>query len=178
MADDGHQIAMAARFRPETQKPFSALWKVTRSTRPASTSWVDVSRLDLIRIAGSSVLSLCATSGEPPRRRNHNGADGARCRVRTNAIDGRKPDIADRGRGRRNWADSGHFNRREATAKCVPVADIRWGETGVARPVTRISPCSLRRHSARNLGDEKVACQRVDPRGVWRNYRSIEQRPA
>ena len=28
-------------FALRTQKPFSALWKVTRSTRPASTSWVD-----------------------------------------------------------------------------------------------------------------------------------------
>src|SRR5271155_236597 len=28
-------------FARRTQKPFSALWKVTRSTSPASTSWVD-----------------------------------------------------------------------------------------------------------------------------------------
>src|SRR5450759_3717246 len=28
-------------FARSTQKPFSLLWKVTRSTRPASTSWVD-----------------------------------------------------------------------------------------------------------------------------------------
>src|SRR4029077_12947476 len=56
-------------FALRTQKPFSALWKVTRSTRPASTSWVDGSRLDFIRIAGSSVLSLGATSVEPHRRR-------------------------------------------------------------------------------------------------------------
>src|SRR5271157_2360099 len=45
-----------------TQKPFSTLWKVTRSTRPASTSWVVGSRLDVIRIAASSVLALGATS--------------------------------------------------------------------------------------------------------------------
>ena len=38
MADDGHQIAVAARLALSTQKPFSALWKVTRSTRPARTS--------------------------------------------------------------------------------------------------------------------------------------------
>jgi Helix-hairpin-helix motif len=43
-------------FALRTQKPFSALWKVTRSTRPASTSWVDGSELDLIGIAGSSLL--------------------------------------------------------------------------------------------------------------------------
>src|SRR5208337_2337645 len=49
-------------FALRTQKPFSALWKVTRSTSPASTSWVVVSGLDFIRIAGSSVLSLGATS--------------------------------------------------------------------------------------------------------------------
>src|SRR5678810_1090126 len=28
-------------FARKTQKPFSVLWKVTRSTRPARTSWVD-----------------------------------------------------------------------------------------------------------------------------------------
>jgi hypothetical protein len=38
MANDRHQIAVAARFRPENAKPFSPLWKVTRSTRPARTS--------------------------------------------------------------------------------------------------------------------------------------------
>ena len=79
-------------FALRTQKPFSALWKVTRSTRPASTSWVDGSRLDFIRIAGSSVLSLGATSVEPHRRRIIRAgqrADGARCRARTNAMDGR-----------------------------------------------------------------------------------------
>src|SRR6202795_2056644 len=37
-----------------TQKPFSLLWKVTRSTRPASTSWVDDSGCGFIRIVGSS----------------------------------------------------------------------------------------------------------------------------
>jgi hypothetical protein len=33
-----------------TQKPFSALWKVTGSMRPASTSWVDDSGCGFIRI--------------------------------------------------------------------------------------------------------------------------------
>jgi hypothetical protein len=45
-------------FALRTQKPFSLLWKVTRSTRPASTSWVDGSRLDFIRVAGSSMCLL------------------------------------------------------------------------------------------------------------------------
>ena len=75
-----------------TQKPFSALWKVTRSLRPASTSWVDGSGLDFIRIVGSSVLSLGATPVEPPRRRIIGAgqrADDARCRAKTYAIDGR-----------------------------------------------------------------------------------------
>src|SRR5271166_5942070 len=49
-------------FALRTQKPFSPLWKVTRSTRPASTSWVVGSGLDFIRIAGSSVCALGATS--------------------------------------------------------------------------------------------------------------------
>src|ERR1700693_1142773 len=98
-------------FALRTQKPFSALWKVTRSTRPASTSWVDGSRLDFIRIAGSSVLSLGATSVEPHRWRIIGAgqrADGARCRARTNAMDGqnrRKAPVADRGLERLNWAD-------------------------------------------------------------------------
>jgi hypothetical protein len=35
-------------FALRTQKPFSLLWKVTRSTRPASTSWADGLRLDFI----------------------------------------------------------------------------------------------------------------------------------
>src|SRR5271154_2772000 len=64
-----------------TQKPFSALWKVTRSTRPASTSWVDGSRLDFIRIAGRPFCLLGATSVEPHRRRIIGAgqrADGAR----------------------------------------------------------------------------------------------------
>jgi hypothetical protein len=34
MADDGDQIALAARLTRSTQKPLSSLWKVTRSTRP------------------------------------------------------------------------------------------------------------------------------------------------
>ena len=33
-----------------TQKPFSALWKVTRSTRPARTSWVDESGCGFSRL--------------------------------------------------------------------------------------------------------------------------------
>src|ERR1700689_2028865 len=38
-------------FALRTQKPFSPLWKVTRSTSPASTSWVDGSEMDVMRIA-------------------------------------------------------------------------------------------------------------------------------
>src|SRR5262249_61988686 len=34
-----------------TQKPFSALWYVTRSTRPASTSWVDGSGCGLMGLS-------------------------------------------------------------------------------------------------------------------------------
>jgi hypothetical protein len=64
MADDGHQNAVAARFRPETQKPFSALRKVTRSTRPARTSCVDNSGVDFMRIAGSLVFAAaCYRAG-------------------------------------------------------------------------------------------------------------------
>jgi hypothetical protein len=67
MADDGHQIAVAARFRPENAKAVLGVVGGARSTRPASTSWIDGSRLDFIRIAGSSVLSLGATSMDAPR---------------------------------------------------------------------------------------------------------------
>ena len=56
MANNGHQIAVAARLRPEHAKPFSPLWKVTRFTSPANTSWVDGSELDLMRIARTSLL--------------------------------------------------------------------------------------------------------------------------
>src|SRR5450432_4000871 len=38
-------------FARRTQKPFSLLWKVTRSTTPASTSWVDGSCCGLICVA-------------------------------------------------------------------------------------------------------------------------------
>src|SRR5882724_8763841 len=38
-------------FARRTQKPFSLLWKVTRSTKPASTSWVDGSCCGLICVA-------------------------------------------------------------------------------------------------------------------------------
>jgi hypothetical protein len=33
------QFAVAAHLDPQTQKPFSSLWYVTRSIRPASTRW-------------------------------------------------------------------------------------------------------------------------------------------
>src|ERR1700678_4435865 len=48
-------------FARRTQKPFSALWKVTRSTRPASTSWVDDSGVGRMRSPRSPVFSLRAT---------------------------------------------------------------------------------------------------------------------
>src|SRR5258708_26451458 len=43
-------------FARRTQKPFSALRKVTRSTRPARTSWVDDSGCRFMRTARSSDL--------------------------------------------------------------------------------------------------------------------------
>src|SRR5271169_6415990 len=57
-------------FALRTQKPLSGLWNVTRSTRPASTSWVDGSGLDFIGIAESSVslLALRLWFGEGYRR--------------------------------------------------------------------------------------------------------------
>src|SRR6204780_4613505 len=48
-------------FARRTQKPFSALWKVTRSTKPASTSWVDDSGVGLMRSPRSPVFSPRAT---------------------------------------------------------------------------------------------------------------------
>src|SRR5215475_12074321 len=42
-----------------TQKPFSALWYVTRSTRPANTSWVDVSGGDFILIGSILIGGPC-----------------------------------------------------------------------------------------------------------------------
>src|SRR6476619_1673134 len=40
-------------FALRTQKPFSALWKVTRSARPVRTSWVDDSSADFMWALGS-----------------------------------------------------------------------------------------------------------------------------
>src|SRR5580700_4845932 len=57
--------------------------------------------------------ALRLTSVEPHRRRIIGAgqrADGARCRARTNAMDGRnrrKPAVADRDLGRLNWAETG-----------------------------------------------------------------------
>ena len=56
-------------FALKTQKPFSGLWKVTRSTRPARTSCVDDSDVGFIRAPGSPVLSSSATQRMPPRAR-------------------------------------------------------------------------------------------------------------
>src|ERR1039457_3380388 len=47
-------------FARRTQKPFSLLWKVTRSTSPASTSWVDDSGCVFMSIIASSVSPLRA----------------------------------------------------------------------------------------------------------------------
>jgi hypothetical protein len=44
-----------------TQKPFSPLWYVTRSTRPASTSWVDGSGCGFMPIVTSAALPLRAS---------------------------------------------------------------------------------------------------------------------
>src|SRR5271167_3964968 len=41
-----------------TQKPLSSLWKVTRSTRPARTSWVDGSCCGFMSIVVSSASAL------------------------------------------------------------------------------------------------------------------------
>jgi hypothetical protein len=38
VADYGDEIALALALTRSTQKPFSELWNVTRSTRPANTS--------------------------------------------------------------------------------------------------------------------------------------------
>src|ERR1700674_4116410 len=51
VADDRDQIAMATGLCPQNAEPFSLLWKVTRSTKPASTSWVDGSCCGLICVA-------------------------------------------------------------------------------------------------------------------------------
>src|SRR5271165_1458641 len=55
-------------FALRTQKPFSALWKVTRSTRPARTSCVDDSGVGFMCALRSPVLSSRATPRMPRRR--------------------------------------------------------------------------------------------------------------
>src|SRR5262249_27112222 len=47
-------------FALRTQKPFSALWKVTRSTRPASTSSLDDAACGFTRSSFAEHLSLGA----------------------------------------------------------------------------------------------------------------------
>src|SRR5215510_9241475 len=57
-------------FARSTQKPFSLLWNVTRSTRPASISWVDGSR------GGFIYCCLCWRQSHPcglDERGRHNG---------------------------------------------------------------------------------------------------------
>jgi hypothetical protein len=51
VADDLTRSRWPRAFARRTQKPFSLLWKVTRSTKPASTSWVDGSCCGLICVA-------------------------------------------------------------------------------------------------------------------------------
>jgi hypothetical protein len=60
-------------FARRTQKPFSALWNVMRSTRPASTSWVDGSDCGFIRIVESPVLGGRLGAGKVKHdvRRHH-----------------------------------------------------------------------------------------------------------
>ncbi len=41
VSDDRHEIAVATRLRPQNAEPILRMWKVTRSTSPANTSWVD-----------------------------------------------------------------------------------------------------------------------------------------
>src|SRR5215472_7214625 len=48
VSDHRNEVAVPTRFRPQDANPFSALWKVTRSTSPANTSWVDDSGCELI----------------------------------------------------------------------------------------------------------------------------------
>src|SRR5271165_4368789 len=55
-------------FALRTQKPFSGLWKVTRSTRPASTSCVEGSRFDFIRTDTSSPARCRERCGALPLR--------------------------------------------------------------------------------------------------------------
>src|SRR6267142_980428 len=50
-------------FARRTQNPFSALWKVTRSTRPARTSWVDDSGCGFMRIDASSIFAAALKVG-------------------------------------------------------------------------------------------------------------------
>ena len=54
-------------FALRTQKPFSPLWKVTRSTRPASTSWVDDSSVDFMTRQDRLFSSSRATPPMPRR---------------------------------------------------------------------------------------------------------------
>src|SRR5215475_12255729 len=61
-------------FARKTQNPFSALWKVTRSTSPANTSWVDDSGCELI----GTIVSETFRASIWVRRRYGHGPVGNR----------------------------------------------------------------------------------------------------
>jgi hypothetical protein len=64
VADDRDRSRCPHAFARRTQKPFSSLWKVTRSTRPASTSWVDGSGCGFICVGAFGAVP--AASGTSP----------------------------------------------------------------------------------------------------------------
>ena len=51
VTEDGDLVALTAGFDAQPQKPFSSLWKVTRSTRPARTS-------ARVLVAGGCIITL------------------------------------------------------------------------------------------------------------------------
>jgi hypothetical protein len=55
---------MSARLGPQKQKPFSTLWKVTRSTRPARASWVGDAVAGSIAVCIECVVAIaCGYAG-------------------------------------------------------------------------------------------------------------------
>src|SRR6266699_4510915 len=56
-------------FARRTQKPFSLLWKVTRSTKPASTSWVDDSGCGFICVGAVGASPTASRTTPAPALR-------------------------------------------------------------------------------------------------------------
>src|SRR6266478_9337655 len=109
-----------------TQKPFSLLWKVTRSTKPASTSWVDGSCCGLICVATVGASPPNRIWGPALRSRSSSATRAPRVlSIGDRPLVGNRPAIqilglrrwSHSGRGAHNAGSTGRFIR---TKRAMP----------------------------------------------------------